>query len=68
MIQQLRKNEIQNAMDGWLATAKKLKQTQDVWEAQQILKKLLDSLQMSGYKLAKIVRDRKEFDTNERMN
>jgi hypothetical protein len=55
-------------MDGWLATAKKLRQTQDVWEAQQILKKLLDSLQMSGYRLSKIMRDRKEFDAKERMN
>jgi uncharacterized membrane protein len=49
-------------MNGWSASAKKLKGTENIWEAQGIVNELLESINKSGYNLSKLVRERKEFD------
>ncbi|OBT79442.1 hypothetical protein VF21_02105 [Pseudogymnoascus sp. 05NY08] len=61
-------NETQSAIKGWLASAKKLKETENIWEAQDIVNELLKSINKSGYDLLKMARERKEFDVNKRIN
>jgi hypothetical protein len=61
-------NKVQNAVGEWLAEAKKLKETQDVWVAKKILEQLLASVRNSGFELTKIPRERQDFAWNEKMN
>ncbi|KFY31296.1 hypothetical protein V493_01234, partial [Pseudogymnoascus sp. VKM F-4281 (FW-2241)] len=60
--------EIQSAMEGWSASAEKLKETEEIWEAQNIIKELLKSINKSGYNISKVLKDRKEFDRNTQLN
>ena len=55
-------------MNGWSALAKKLKGTEDIWGAQEIVNELLESINKSGNNLSKLVRERKDFDRNKRIN
>ncbi|OBT50476.1 hypothetical protein VE04_08862, partial [Pseudogymnoascus sp. 24MN13] len=61
-------NETQSAINGWLASVQKLQKTEDIWVAQGIVNELLFSIGKSGYNVSKLMRERREFDVNKRMN
>ena len=55
-------------MEGWSASAEKLKKPKESWEAQAIIKELLKSINESGYNISKVLKDRKEFDMYTQLN
>ncbi|OBT82271.1 hypothetical protein VE02_09778 [Pseudogymnoascus sp. 03VT05] len=61
-------NEIQSVMEGWSASAEKLKETEEIWEVQIIIKELLKSINKSGYNISKVLKDGKEFDMYTQLN
>ncbi|OAF55508.1 hypothetical protein VC83_07576 [Pseudogymnoascus destructans] len=60
--------ETQSAIDEWLVTSEKLRQTANIWEAKDIVDKLLKSINNLGYVISKVLKERKEFDMHKRIN
>ncbi|KFY98836.1 hypothetical protein V500_01546 [Pseudogymnoascus sp. VKM F-4518 (FW-2643)] len=61
-------NETQSAMDGWLVTMEKLGQTENIWEAEDIVNELLKSINNAGYNISTMLKERKIFDMKIRIN
>ncbi|OBT54553.1 hypothetical protein VE04_08255 [Pseudogymnoascus sp. 24MN13] len=61
-------NETQSVINGWFALAETLKETEDIWVAQDIVNELLNSINNAGYNISKMLKERKIFDMNIRIN